>query len=105
MGRKSVDIIKTGGYKVSALEIENILLGHPQVKECAVVGVPSEQWGESVLACVVSSGIEPKKEELIQLVASNLADYKKPREVIFMKTLPRNSLGKVVKSELKSVIS
>jgi malonyl-CoA/methylmalonyl-CoA synthetase len=101
LGRKNIDIIKTGGYKVSALEIENVLLGHSHVKECAVVGRPSEEWGEVVVACVVCREEPPGKQELIDWVKESLANYKKPREIVFMDSLPRNALGKVIKSELK----
>jgi malonyl-CoA/methylmalonyl-CoA synthetase len=90
LGRTSVDILKSGGYKLSALEIEEVFREHPGVKEIAVVGVPDETWGERVVACVMVRAFAKEK----------LAGYKVPRTIVFMEDLPRNALGKVVKPEL-----
>ena len=74
---------------------------HPAVAEAAVVGEPSDEWGETVVAYVVAA--EPVTEdELISWCADRLAKYKRPRQVRFLDSLPRNALGKVVKSELRS---
>jgi malonyl-CoA/methylmalonyl-CoA synthetase len=98
LGRTSVDIIKTGGYKVSALEIEEVLRSHPSIAECAVVGVADEEWGERVSAAVE---LRPKKalslEELQQWARPRLAPYKVPRALELVPALPRNAMGKVVK--------
>lgn len=101
LGRQSVDIIKTGGYKVSALEIEDALLAHPDVEECAVVGVPDPEWGERVTAAVVPRpGAELTVEALRGWAGGRLAPYKVPSRVHFVDQLPRNALGKVVKPDL-----
>lgn len=102
LGRTSVDILKSGGYKLSALEIEETLREHPGVLEVAVVGVPDEAWGEKVVACVVRRGDAECSSEILQAhVRARLAPYKVPKEVIFLPELPKNALGKVVKPELK----
>jgi malonyl-CoA/methylmalonyl-CoA synthetase len=102
LGRQSVDIIKTGGYKVSALEIEDALLANPDVDECAVVGVPDPEWGERVTAAVVPrQGAELTAESLRGWAGERLAPYKVPSRVHFVDELPRNALGKVVKPELR----
>ena len=100
IGRQSVDIIKSGGYKLSALEIEGQLLAHQKVQECAVVGLPDEEWGEVVAAALVITG-EPDFEELKSWLSQKLAPYKIPRVWRVMRELPRNTMGKVVKKELK----
>ena len=101
LGRSSVDIIKTGGFKVSALEIEEELRKHPAVGECAVVGVPDAEWGERV-----SAAVELKPEAELSLAAlqawarERLAPYKVPRALQCVATLPRNAMGKVLKKEV-----
>ena len=98
LGRNSVDIIKTGGYKVSALEIEDVLSGHPQVRECAVVGVDDEEWGEKVAACLVTEDHATLTlESLREWTQERLAPYKVPRLLILADELPRNAMGKVQK--------
>ncbi len=97
---RSKDLIITGGYNVYPREIEEILAEHPAVAEAAVAGEPSDEWGETVVAYVVAA--EPiTQEDLIAWCAERLAKYKRPRHVRFLDTLPRNALGKVVKSELR----
>jgi malonyl-CoA/methylmalonyl-CoA synthetase len=101
LGRNSVDIIKTGGYKVSALEIEEILRTHPAIAECAVVGVSDEDWGERVSAAVeLRSGASLSLDELQQWAKAQLAPYKVPRALQAVPALPRNAMGKVVKPEV-----
>lgn len=98
LGRKSVDIIKSGGYKISALEIEEILRGHPGIEECAVVGVEDEEWGERVCAALVMTGDkEVSLESLREWCRERLAPYKVPSRILVIKELPRNQMGKVTK--------
>lgn len=102
LGRSSVDIIKTGAYKVSALEIEQELLAHPDIEECAVVGVPDEEWGERVCAAVRwRSPQGASLDDLRTWCKSRLAVYKVPSRLLSNVTLPRNALGKVIKKELR----
>ncbi|MEX1364834.1 MAG: AMP-binding protein [Nannocystaceae bacterium] len=101
VGRRSVDIIKSGGFKISAPEIEEVLREHPAVLEAAVVGVPDARWGERIAAAVVARpGAEPPTEALTAWVAERLADYKKPRQLQLVTELPRNALGKIQKPRL-----
>src|SRR6185295_5266956 len=93
LGRTSVDIIKTGGFKVSALEIEEVLRTHPAVAECAVVGVNDPEWGERVSAAVeLQHGAILELEELQQWARERLAPYKLPRALRSVTTLPRNAM-------------
>lgn len=103
LGRTSVDIIKSGGYKISALEIEEVLRIHPAVSDCAVVGVPNEEWGELIVAVVVSS-LVMEEPVLNTWIRERMASYKVPKKYIFVKELPRNAMGKVVKTELKKLL-
>jgi malonyl-CoA/methylmalonyl-CoA synthetase len=101
LGRRSVDIIKTGGFKVSALEIEEVLRTHPRVAECAVVGVADEEWGERVCAALELSGEgDLPLDELLPWARERLAPYKLPRALCAVEALPRNAMGKVVKPEV-----
>jgi fatty acid CoA ligase FadD36 len=101
VGRESVDLIKSGGYRIGAGEIETALLGHPDVAEAAVVGLPDEDLGQRIVAFVVgSSGL--KADELINYVAEQLSVHKRPREVRLVDALPRNAMGKVLKKQLLS---
>jgi malonyl-CoA/methylmalonyl-CoA synthetase len=101
LGRTSVDIIKTGGFKVSALEIEEVLRTHPAIAECAVVGVHDEDWGERVSAAVeLHNGASLSLDELQQWAKVQLAPYKVPRALQAVSALPRNAMGKVVKPEV-----
>ena len=101
LGRTSVDIIKTGGYKVSALEIEEVLRTHPAVAECAVVGLHDGDWGERVGAAVeLRKGTVLSLDELQQWAKTLLAPYKVPRALATVAALPRNAMGKVVKPDV-----
>ncbi|GAA2403110.1 AMP-binding protein [Streptomyces glaucosporus] len=102
VGRRATDLIKSGGYRIGAGEIENCLLGHPEVAEAAVVGEPDPDLGERIVAWVVPAGGQepPAAEELADLVARQLAPHKRPRVVRFTDALPRNDMGKVVKRAL-----
>ncbi|MFL5518113.1 MAG: AMP-binding enzyme, partial [Gemmatimonadales bacterium] len=102
LGRRSTDLISSGGYKIGAGEIENALLEHPDVVEVAVVGMADPDLGERVVAFVVTIAPDrrPSEAELVDLVATQLAPHKRPREVRFATELPRNDLGKVIKARL-----
>jgi malonyl-CoA/methylmalonyl-CoA synthetase len=104
LGRRSVDIIKTGGFKVSALEIEEVLRTHPAVAECAVVGVDDAEWGERVCAAVELRG-PLTLEELQPWARERLAPYKLPRALLAVDALPRNAMGKVVKPEVAKLFA
>jgi malonyl-CoA/methylmalonyl-CoA synthetase len=101
LGRLSVDIVKTGGYKVSALEIESVLLTHPMIQACAVVGVPNLEWGEQVCAVLVLvAGGDLTLESLRTWAKERLAVYKVPSQILVLAELPHNAMGKVTKPEL-----
>jgi len=100
VGRRSVDLIKTGGYKVGAGEVEACLLEDPAVAEVAVVGEADPDLGQRIVAYVVPRGDAPDVESLIQRVADELTPHKRPREVHFVDGLPRNAMGKVQKKRL-----
>ncbi|MDH5642684.1 MAG: acyl-CoA synthetase [Gemmatimonadota bacterium] len=101
VGRNSVDIIKTGGYKISALEVEEVLRSHEFIEECAVVGVPDADWGERVsVAAEVSAGETLTLDELKEWASSRLAPYKIPRSLKVLDSLPRNAMGKVTKPQV-----
>lgn len=100
VGRTSIDIIKSGGFKVGAGEVETALLSHPSVSECAVVGLADADLGERIVAFVVGDGAEPAA--LIDHVAGLLSVHKRPREIRLVDTLPRNAMGKVQKQQLRS---
>jgi len=103
LGRQSVDIIKTGGFKVSALEIEEVLRSNPEVAECAVVGLPDPEWGERVTAAIVPRhGAELTADLVRKWAAERLAPYKVPSRVHVIDALPRNALGKVMKAKLRA---
>jgi fatty acid CoA ligase FadD36 len=97
VGRESVDLIKTGGFRVGAGEIEAVLLGHPGVAEVAVVGVPDDDLGQRIVAFVVGVA---QPQTLIDYVAHELSVHKRPREVRLVDSLPRNAMGKVLKKDL-----
>jgi fatty acid CoA ligase FadD36 len=99
VGRTSIDIIKSGGYKVGAGEVEAALLSHPAVDEVAVVGLPDEDLGERIVAYVVGDGTDA--DVLIEHVADVLSVHKRPREIRLVDHLPRNAMGKVQKQQLR----
>ncbi|WP_228824200.1 acyl-CoA synthetase [Nocardia blacklockiae] len=101
VGRESVDLIKSGGYRVGAGEIETCLLGHPDVAEVAVIGAPDADLGQRIVAYVVArDGAAPVERELIDHVARQLSAHKRPREVRVVASLRRNAMGKVQKKLL-----
>ena len=81
-------------------EVEDVLLAHPAVAEVAVVGEPSDEWGEVVVAVVVATGDPPSEADAARARGADLAPYKRPRRVRFVDALPRNALGKVLRHEL-----
>ncbi len=96
------DIVVTGGENVSSREVEDVLHLHEAVREAAVVGEPDPRWGENLCAFVaLRSGAEASEVELIDLVRSHLASYKKPKRIVFVNELPKNASGKVLKAELR----
>lgn len=100
-GRTSVDIIKTGGYKVSALEIERHLLAHPSITDVAVIGVPDMTWGQRVTAVVaLQEGHSLSHGDLKEWARGVLAPYAVPSELLLVEEIPRNQMGKVNKKEL-----
>jgi fatty acid CoA ligase FadD36 len=98
VGRESTDLIKTGGYRVGAGEVENALLGHPAVREAAVVGAPDADLGQVVVAYVVADGVGA--DELVAWVGAGLSAHKRPRRVTLVDALPRNAMGKIQKARL-----
>ena len=101
LGRSSVDIIKSGGYKISALEVESVLRDHPAIEEVAVVGLADATWGQRVCAAVVLRSDQPLSLEALQTWArERLARYKVPSRLVEVEALPRNVLGKVTKPDV-----
>ena len=108
LGRSSVDIIKTGGEKVSALEIEEIYRTHPAIGDCAVVGVADDEWGERVCAAVVGAVAGEASLTTDTLRAwgkERLAAAKVPSRFVFVAELPRNTMGKVTKADVKKLFT
>ncbi|XP_058114248.1 probable CoA ligase CCL8 isoform X2 [Magnolia sinica] len=114
LGRTSADIMKVGGYKLSALEIEAVLLEHPAVSECCVLGLPDKDYGESVSAVIVPSEDAKRRgedlkpaislEELRTWAKEKLAPYKIPTRLFLWDMIPRNAMGKVNKKEVKKML-
>jgi acyl-CoA synthetase (AMP-forming)/AMP-acid ligase II len=111
LGRRSVDIIKSGGFKISAREIEEVIAEHPAVVEVAVLGLADPKWGQKIAAVVVPAPGHPLAgdparllRELVQLTGARLADYKKPRALAVVTALPRNVLGKIQKAQLVTAL-
>jgi malonyl-CoA/methylmalonyl-CoA synthetase len=100
LGRDSVDIIKSGGYKISALEIEEVLRTHPAIHDCGVVGLPDEEWGELVAAAILCN-TDLDTKALNSWLRERMPAYKTPRKYLILDELPRNAMGKVVKNDLK----
>jgi len=105
MGRNSVDIIKSGGYKISALEIEEVLRTHNLIKDCAVVGIEDDEWGELIVAALVVSDPAIDLKELNKWLREKMAAYKTPRKYLLVSELPRNAMGKVTKNDVKKLFA
>jgi len=103
MGRNSVDIIKSGGYKISALEIEEVLRTHDQIIDCAVVGIPDDEWGELIVAAIVTNDPLIDTQVLNSWLREKIASYKTPRKYLILSELPRNAMGKVTKNDVKNL--
>jgi len=100
---RSKDMLISGGLNVYPREIEEVLLRHPAVSEVAVIGVPSEQWGETAMAVVVPlDGAEVSEAELVSFATQHLAPYKKPRAFEFVTALPKTTYGKIDKRALRA---
>ena len=104
LGRNSVDIIKSGGYKISALEIEEVLRTHPSVSDCCVVGVDDEEWGELVVAAIVPKNEDTDLNALNAWMRTQMPAYKTPKRYKLMTELPRNAMGKVTKNDVKKIM-
>lgn len=104
VGRKATDLIKTGGFKVGAGEVETALREHHAVQDCAVVGVDDDDLGERIVAFVVvrEGAAQPSAEQLAAHACALISAHKRPREVHFVRELPRNAMGKVLKAQLKA---
>lgn len=106
LGRTSTDILKTGGHKISALEIEEVMRQHPAISECAVVGLPDDEWGERVaIAVEVRAGVSLALADLQSWAKPLLANYKLPRELRCVAALPRNAMGKIVKPHVAALFA
>jgi malonyl-CoA/methylmalonyl-CoA synthetase len=104
LGRSNVDILKTGGHKVSALEVEEMLREHPAIAECAVVGVPDPEWGERIaVAAVTRNGNVLELEELRVWAKERIAGHKVPTLLLLLEALPRNAMGKVTKPKIREL--
>ena len=104
MGRLSVDIIKSGGYKLSALEIEATLLTHPAISECAVVALPDDTWGEVVAVAIVSrDGEDIELPALKEWATERMSAYKIPKSLLLLEDLPKNAMGKVTKRAVQDL--
>lgn len=104
LGRASSDVIKVGGFKVSALEIESALLGHDLVEECVVFGIPDLDYGEKIVGIIKKSGDEITKTVLDEWLTSKLAPYQMPSYYLLVDHIPRNAMGKVNKKELRRTL-
>ena len=99
---RSKDLIISGGLNVYPPEVERVLVEHPAVNACAVIGCPDAEWGEKVTAVVVlHKGESASVEELMRFCREKLAPYKSPKSIVFTDDLPRNAMGKVQKAELR----
>jgi malonyl-CoA/methylmalonyl-CoA synthetase len=105
LGRSSIDIIKSGGYKISALEIEEVLRTHPQIDDCSVVGIDNDEWGELVVAALVVNSNQLDTNELNSWIRERMPAYKTPRRYKIVDELPRNAMGKVTKNDLKKIFN
>lgn len=96
------DMVISGGENIYPVEIENALIHHPSVRDVAVIGIPDEKWGESLLALTIADGPKPQDQELIEFLRPRLAGYKIPRKFAWVDAFPRNATGKVLKRELRT---
>ncbi len=100
------DMIISGGENIASLEVENLLLQHPAIFECAVIGVRDEQWGEKVHAVIsLKPGQTVTPQEIMDWCKGKIAGYKQPREVSIMEALPKNPVGKILKRDLRDMMN
>jgi len=102
---RSKDLIVSGGSNIYPREVEEVLLMHPGVAEASVVGAPDPEWGERVVAFIVARADAPPARDLDRLCLEHIARFKRPREYRFVAQLPKNNNGKVVKGELRAMLS
>jgi acyl-CoA synthetase (AMP-forming)/AMP-acid ligase II len=96
------DMIISGGFNVYSAEVERVVLAHPSVKDCAVIGVPDAKWGEAVKAVVeLKEGAKANAEEIIAHCKAQIGSMKSPKSVDFLEVLPRSGVGKVLKREIR----
>jgi len=99
---RAKDVIKSGGEWISSVELENAIMAHPHVLEAAVIGLPHERWQERPLACVVAKpGVELSKQEVLAHLESRVAKWWMPEDVVFIDALPKTSVGKIAKRDLR----
>jgi fatty-acyl-CoA synthase len=99
---RAKDVIKSGGEWISSVELENAIMGHPQVLEAAVIGMPHERWQERPLACVVPKPDQkPSKEDILKYLGDKVAKWWLPEDVVFVESIPKTSVGKIAKRELR----
>jgi acyl-CoA synthetase (AMP-forming)/AMP-acid ligase II len=102
---RSKDLIISGGSNIYPREVEDVLLLHPGVAEAAVIGEADPEWGEIVVACIVAKpGATVRREELDRLCLDNLARFKRPKQYVFLETMPRNVTGKILKTALREYV-
>src|SRR5690554_323300 len=96
----------TGGYNVYPREVEDVLMGHPAVAECSVVGTKDEKWVEAVTAAIaVKPDAQVTEAELLEFIGNQLASYKKPRKFIFIDTIPKTAVGKLNRKALRDMLA
>merc|ERR1711874_804317 len=100
LGRTSVDIIKSGGYKISALDVERVLMTHPNIQDVSVVGLDDPVWGQIVAAVIVTSDPDLSLVKLREWAKEEMSSYSLPTRLVAVDSLPRNVMGKVNKKEL-----
>jgi acyl-CoA synthetase (AMP-forming)/AMP-acid ligase II len=106
MKDRTSDMIITGGYNVYPREVEDVLMGHPAVAECSVVGIKDEKWVEAITAAIaVKPGQEVSEAELIDFVSERLASYKKPQKVVFVDSVPKTAVGKLNRKALRDMLA
>ena len=103
LGRLNQDIIKTGGHKVSALEIEEVLREHPDINDASVVSIHDKIWGEIVCAAVIPRTELLSDDSILEWSKDKFITHKRPRKSLIMNDFPRNNLGKVIKSDLREM--
>ncbi len=100
---RTKDLIKSGGEWISSVELENELMAHPKIAEAAVIGVPHPKWSERPLACVVvKPGEQMSREDVLDYLADKVAKWRLPDDVVFIDEVPKTSVGKFSKKDLRA---